>query len=91
MKPMTRKSSSVVLAIAIVVSALAVPADAKTKHHKRLQPAPVADTPQRLGSQQPAHMIQVRPGYWVSSYGCVSDEGYGRYSPCDLTDGGGGR
>jgi hypothetical protein len=38
--------------------------------------------------QGPARMIEVRPGYFVSSYGCVTDEGYGRYSPCDLTDGG---
>ena len=36
--------------------------------------------------QQPARMIEVKPGYWMSSYGCVIDDGYGRITPCDLTD-----
>jgi hypothetical protein len=36
-------------------------------------------------------MIEVKPGYWISSYGCVTDEGYGRRLPCDITDSGGGR
>jgi hypothetical protein len=85
---MTNKSLPVVLAVAITASAFAAPADAKTKSKKRVQPAPVANTWQTIGSQQPARMIEVRPGYWISSFGCVTDEGYGRYSPCDYTDGG---
>lgn len=63
-------------------------ADAKqSKRQKQVKPAPAAD-PWRAGglSQQPAHMIQVGPGYWISSYGCVMDNGYGRLTPCDLTD-----
>jgi hypothetical protein len=32
-------------------------------------------------------MIEVKPGYWISSYGCAQDAGYGRLTPCDLTDG----
>ena len=35
-------------------------------------------------------MIEVKPGLWVSSYGCITDEGYGRYNSCDITDSGGG-
>jgi len=66
MKPMTHKSPSILLAslcaIAIALPLLAVPADAKTKHRKRVQPAPAADTSQRLGSREPARMIQLRPG-----------------------------
>jgi len=31
-------------------------------------------------------MIEVKPGYWMSSYGCTIDNGYGRITPCDLTD-----
>jgi hypothetical protein len=38
-------------------------------------------------SQQPARMIEVKPGYWISSFGCALDAGYGRFTPCDLTDG----
>jgi|tagenome__1003787_1003787.scaffolds.fasta_scaffold18223318_1 hypothetical protein len=74
------------LAIAVVVSILATPAEAKPKRYKRVVPAPLADS--RPGSQQPAHMIQLRSGHWVSSYGCFTDEGHGRYSPCDYIDGG---
>ena len=85
---MTNKSLPVVLAAAIAALAFAAPVDAKTKSKKRAQPAPVAETWRKLGAQQPARMIEVRPGYWISSYGCVSDEGYGRHSPCDYTDGG---
>jgi hypothetical protein len=40
---------------------------------------------------QAARMIEVKPGLWISSYGCVTDEGYGRYNSCDITDSGGGR
>jgi len=36
---------------------------------------------------QPARMIEVKPGYWISSFGCALDAGYGRFTPCDLTDG----
>ena len=81
---MTRKSLSTLLAIAIATTTLASPVAAKSKHKRT--PAPVADTWNRPMSQQPARMIEVRPGVWVSSYGCVTDDGYGRLSPCDLTD-----
>ena len=27
-------------------------------------------------------MIKVRPGLWISSYDCVTDDGYGRYRSC---------
>jgi hypothetical protein len=27
-------------------------------------------------------MIEVRRGLWISSYECVTDEGYGRYRSC---------
>lgn len=35
-----------------------------------------------VDSRAPAHMVEVRPGMWVSSYGCVMDEGYGRLRNC---------
>jgi hypothetical protein len=63
-------------------------AEAKeVKRQKHAKPAPAAE-PWRGNAfaQQPARMIQVRPGYWMSSYGCVIDNGYGRITPCDLTD-----
>jgi hypothetical protein len=27
-------------------------------------------------------MYEARPGWWISSYDCVSDEGQGRFLPC---------
>lgn len=37
-------------------------------------------------STEPARMIQLPNGRWISSYGCVTDEGYGRYRDCGLSD-----
>ena len=34
------------------------------------------------GAFGPARMIEVRPGLFVSSYDCVTDDGYGRYRLC---------
>jgi hypothetical protein len=89
---MTRKSLSTVLVAAIAVTSLvtslaislASSVEAKVRHKRA--PAPAADTWNRPAAQQPARMIEVRPGLWISSYGCVTDEGYGRFSPCDLTN-----
>jgi hypothetical protein len=81
------KALAVALAVSLTLS-LTWFADAKqTKRSKQVKPAPVAE-PRRAGAftQQPAHMIEVKPGYWMSSYGCVIDNGYGRITPCDLTD-----
>jgi hypothetical protein len=78
---MTPKLVSVLLATAIVATSLAGPVDAKTR--KRL-PAPPAIVSSASLVQQPARMIEARPGLWVSSYGCVVDEGYGRILPCDI-------
>jgi hypothetical protein len=33
---------------------------------------------------EPARMIQLSNGRWVSSYGCIMDEGGGRFSDCNL-------
>jgi len=78
------KMKSLVLLTAFVFAAAALaPADAKTKkrvHH-------TAQTAAVISGTAPAHMIEVRPGLWISSYGCVTDEGNGRFMPCDMNDG----
>lgn len=35
---------------------------------------------------EPARMIQLPNGRWVSSYQCVTDDGYGRYRDCSMPD-----
>ena len=82
MTHMTCKSLIVLLASAIAAASLASPLEAKSR---KRQPAPPAWSVS--ASHQAPRMIEVRPGLWISSYGCISDEGYGRYAPCDLTDG----
>jgi hypothetical protein len=81
------KTLSIALAgcVALLLTSFAEAKEAKRQKH--VKPAPVAE-PWRANAfaQQPARMIQVRPGYWMSSYGCVIDNGYGRITPCDLTD-----
>jgi hypothetical protein len=75
------------LLAATVTVSLAADADAKSRERKRAA-RPVA-TEQRGApglQQQPARMIEVKPGLWISSYGCVADDGYGRFLPCDITD-----
>ena len=28
------------------------------------------------------HMIEPKPGVWISNYDCITDDGYGRYRSC---------
>ena len=84
------KTTLMFVAAALAVSLAADAADAKSKQRKRVgQPAAAQQAP--AFHQQAARMIEVKPGYWISSFGCVTDEGYGRRLPCDITDSGGGR
>jgi hypothetical protein len=53
--------------------ATAYPAAAKRVHDRSL-PSPYA----AYGPQ----MIEVRPGLWISSWDCYTDEGQGRWKPC---------
>ena len=82
------KTALMLLASALAVSVAADAADAKSKQRKRIA-QPVAAQQAPAFHQQPARMIEVQPGVWISSYGCVTDDGYGRRLPCDVTDNGG--
>ena len=67
-------------ALALAASAAA----AASKHHPRYarhaRAAAVAPAPS--SSFAPARMIEARPGVFISSYGCITDEGYGRWLYC---------
>jgi hypothetical protein len=70
-----------------VTAALVFTASAATaakKHHPRYarHPYAAAVTPAPDSAFAPAHMIEARPGVFISSYGCITDEGYGRWLYC---------
>jgi hypothetical protein len=69
------------------IAALALSASAAVaakKHHPRYARHPYAASvaPRTDSSFAPPHMIEARPGVWISSYGCIQDEGYGRWTYC---------
>jgi hypothetical protein len=82
---MKRKIALAFLTFALS-AALAAPAGAETKPRKQAAKPVAAAQPMSGFRQQPARMIEVQPGVWVSSYGCITDDGYGRRLPCDVTD-----
>ena len=72
---MIARSLTALLALAVSLPLLGDAAEAASKRHKRaMQQAPVAGTPS---------FRQERPGYWISTWGCFTDEGYGRIGSCD--------
>jgi len=86
---MTLRMFSALLCAALTASAFGSPADAAPKK-KRVEPA--AAPPPHFGipksyRQEPARMIEIAPGRWISTYGCFTDEGYGRYGSCDMREG----
>src|SRR5437868_2630791 len=82
--PMTSKLVLIAGAVACLVAA-STAADAKHKrwHHRAAAPVQYGYGPSPGMRQEPARMIEIKPGLYISSYGCVTDEGYGRYLPCD--------
>jgi hypothetical protein len=79
---------AIAVTAALVLTASA--AAAGKKHHPRYarhaHAAPVAAAPG--SSFAPARMIEARPGVFISSYGCITDEGYGRWLYCGQGRGG---
>ena len=61
-----------------LITGISVAGNPNDRHKARRSPA--VTTPG--GAFGPAHMVEVRPGVFVSSYDCVIDEGYGRYRLC---------
>lgn len=74
---------AIVVTAALALAASSAVAAAK-KHHPRYarHAHAVAVAPAPGPSLAPSHMIEARPGVFVSSYGCIQDEGYGRWTYC---------
>jgi hypothetical protein len=79
---MTVKSMLIVASALSLVVAATASADAKTrKRHHVKPPKYVRVVPPLVDPQYEA----TRQRYMLLYGGCVSDEGYGRFSPCDLS------
>ena len=72
------------VAIVSILSSMSVAmAGPSPNLHKRHPPhAGEVETVGRPQSFEPPRMIEVRPGWWISTYDCVTDEGQGRWRPC---------
>lgn len=76
------------LCCALAMSALAGPADAARRQKRAVKPVPLAaHVAAPTYRRNPARMIEVRPGHWIASWGCKTDEGYGRIGTCDRREG----
>ncbi|HVY00362.1 MAG TPA: DUF3551 domain-containing protein [Pseudorhodoplanes sp.] len=60
------------------------PRRGKRKSEAPAAPGPLGAAAPRAG--EPARMVRLPNGRWVSSYSCYTDEGYGRYRECNVGD-----
>jgi hypothetical protein len=82
------KALALIAAFTFPVLMLSAPAEAAKKHKRNLERPQASGLRVRPAFQQsPARMIEVRPGQWISSWGCYTDEGYGRIGTCDRREG----
>jgi hypothetical protein len=67
------------------------PTFASSKYHRthvdRVTRSPAGGNVPDGSSFAPPRMIEVRPGVWISSYDCITDDGYGRWRPCSASSG----
>jgi hypothetical protein len=58
-------------------------ADKSAARHAIHRHASTTRSPVHSSSFEPARMIELRPGLFISSYSCGTDEGQGRWKPCE--------
>ena len=72
-----------VIAMTAALALAASAAAAGSKKHpyaRHARAAAMAPVPQ--AGFGPPRMYEARPGVFISSYGCIQDEGYGRWTYC---------
>ena len=71
------------LSVIALVAIDTASATAKKRHHG-VRHAPVAAgvVAPPSSSFGPPRMYEARPGVWISTWDCITDEGYGRWRPC---------
>jgi hypothetical protein len=73
-----RARAKITLALMLTItSASTVLADNNTQARSRY---PRNQAPVSLSTDP--RMIESKPGLWISSYDCITDDGYGRYRSC---------
>jgi len=81
------------LGLAAALALAAPAASAASNHYRHVRKAHVPAVPRHVSgfgsSVEPARIIEARPGVFISSYGCITDEGYGRWTYCGQGRGGG--
>jgi hypothetical protein len=60
------------------------PPPQRPQRRSEIPAGPMTGSPPVARAYEPARMIQLSNGRWISSYGCVMDEGNGRFSDCNL-------
>jgi hypothetical protein len=73
------------IAITAVLALAAGTAAAGSKHHPRYPRharASAVAPPAPQSGYGPARIIEAKPGVFISTYGCITDEGYGRWLYC---------
>ena len=80
---MTRKVLAAVLAVACCGMTASAASAKRHRHHVRAPAPPDAVWSFASRYEEPAHFVRLPNGLVVSSYQCFTDEGYGRYRPCD--------
>jgi len=82
-----KPAACILLGLSLGLTATVASAAKRHKHRAYGPYAPVATAPAPYWRDP--YMVPAKPGYWISSWGCVTDEGGGRVKPCET--GGGGR
>jgi hypothetical protein len=73
------------IAAAAALVTVTTAASAASKHHPRYPRharASAVAPPAPQSGYGPARIIEARPGVFISTYGCITDEGYGRWLYC---------
>jgi hypothetical protein len=93
LKEIATMTIRLLLGLAAALALAAPAASAASKHHRNSRLPHVhtiaGKVPGSGSSFEPARIIEARPGVFISSYGCITDEGYGRWTYCGQGRGGG--
>jgi hypothetical protein len=71
-----------IVALSVIALAAADTGYAAAKKHHHSTRAAAGPVVPPSSSFAPPRMYEARPGVWISTWDCITDEGYGRWRPC---------